>query len=223
MKQYLSEKRRTSLFVILTLVLSLTNGFTARAAKTITVTLRIEQDAATLLPPKQITMTADDLNRDYGIGLATGPDAAFSPLRALAKYMTEYRGATDETMSRYIMAQPSSYGGLFMNGLSLDGTTDGAASADALSGVYWSYAVNDNVGSVGISEAALSDSDNVVIYGLWSPYPAEDETLYTFFEKAEYTAAVGTPLTLTLMTHEIQWTPDSAVKGVAGATLTAAA
>ncbi|MCH5266229.1 MAG: hypothetical protein J1F02_10050 [Lachnospiraceae bacterium] len=231
-QQQQHSKKLTALFLVFALVLSLTNGFTAKAAGTITVTLRVEQDAQTLLSPVQITLTEEDLNKDYGIGLATDSAATLSPLRALAKYMAENRGATEETMNRYIMAEPSYYGGLYMSGISMDGQTDGSASTESLSDVYWSYAVNNTVGSVGISEAALSDSDDIVIYGLWSPYPAEDEVLYSFFEKSEYTATVNTPLSLTLKTRGSNWVPDEEnpdlwneipyEKGVAGATITAA-
>ena len=49
----------------------------AKAADTLTITLRVEQDEYTLIPPVQVTLTEAD-KKDYGIGLPT--DIITTPL-----------------------------------------------------------------------------------------------------------------------------------------------
>ena len=51
-----------SFVLVLALTCSLTSGFVSKAAGTITVTLRIEQDDSTLLPPVSDTLTEEDKN-----------------------------------------------------------------------------------------------------------------------------------------------------------------
>lgn len=177
-----------SFVLVFAMIVSLGSSYTAKAAGTVTVTLRIEQDDATLLSPVSVTLTEEDKNNDFGIGLSTGNDAAQSPLRAYAKYLAQ-KGVSNEEMTKYIMASPSAYGGLYVSGISLSGDGIGAAtSSSERSDVYWMYNVNHETGMVSMSEYDLKDSDSVVIYGLWSPWPAEEETLYTAFDKDSYTS-----------------------------------
>lgn len=157
----------------------------AKASDTVTVTLRIEQDNATLLAPVSVTLTEDDKKNDFGIGLSTDETAAYSPLRAFAKYLTE-KGVKKEDMNKYIIAAPSEWGGLYVTGLSTKGDGIGAASSEKLDNVYWMYNVNNESGAVSMSEYALKNGDSLVIYGIWSPYPASEEILYSAFDKAQY-------------------------------------
>ena len=85
-------------------------------ADTVKVTLRLEQDNKTLVTPVEVTLTDED-KKDYGIDLST---ETLTPLHALAKYLTEKKGATTETMKNYIMASKSQYG-LYVTGISIDG------------------------------------------------------------------------------------------------------
>ena len=48
-----------------------------------------------------VTMTEDDKNNDFGIGLATGQAATYSPLRAFAKYLATKKKVTNDQMSKY--------------------------------------------------------------------------------------------------------------------------
>lgn len=185
-----------SFVLVLALTCSLTSGFVSKAAGTITVTLRIEQDDSTLLKPVSVTLTEEDKNNDFGIGLSTGSDAAQSPLRAYAKYLSE-KGVTNEDMGKYIIASPSDWGGLYVTGISATGDGIGDASTEGKSDVHWMYNVNNIAGAVSMSEYNLKDSDSVVIYGLWSPWPATEETLYTAFDSETYNTTTNS-VTVTL-------------------------
>lgn len=216
------SKKLLSLLLVFVMALSLTNGFTAKAATTITVTLRVEQDAATLVAPVSVTLTEDDKNNDFGIGLDTGDDAVLSPLRAYAKYLAVKKGVTNEDMSKYIIASESSYGGLYVTGLNTDGKSDGAAGVDF--SVSWMYTVNDIEASVGMSQYALKDKDSVNIYGLW--YSADNETLYSVFDKQSYETTEKTALTVSLTgkgtNYDENWNPTPYTKPIADATILAA-
>lgn len=231
MKQTKQRNRLLSFVLVLALSLSMLSGqvsaksTTAAAATkaTITVTLRIEQDDATLLPPVSVTLSEEDKNNDFGIGLSTGDDAALSPLRAYAKYLSE-KGVTNEEMNKYIIASPSDWGGLYVAGLSVSGDGIGSASLGNHDNVYWLYTVNNESGAVSMSEYALKESDSVVIYGIWSPYPAEEEILYTAFDKENYNAVDNTTdivLTGYGTSYDDQGTGTPYQKPIAGATVTA--
>ncbi len=57
----MTQKRRfISCILVLAITLSLTNGLTARAASSVTITLRIEQDESMMASPVQITLTDAD-------------------------------------------------------------------------------------------------------------------------------------------------------------------
>lgn len=227
MKQTKQGKKLLSFVLILALSLSILGGpISAKAegsATSVTVTLRIEQDDATLLSPVSVTLTEEDKNNDFGIGLSTGDAAAFSPLRAYAKYLLE-KGVKKEEMSKYIMASPSDWGGLYVTGLSVSGDGIGSASSENHDNVYWMYAVNNESGAVSMSEYALKQSDSVVIYGIWSPYPAEEEILYTAFDKETYQAVNNTSdivLTGYGTSYDEQGVGTPYQKPITGATITA--
>lgn len=192
----------------------------SRADTSITVTLRIEQDAATELLPVSVTLTDAD-KRDFGIGLST---ETLTPLHALAKYLAEEKKVADTDMSRYIIASPSSYG-LYVTGISIKGDGTGSASVNSDPQVYWNYRVNDKYIETSMDTYELKDRDSIVLYGLWSPYPAEDEVLYTHFDKEEYSAKISDPVSITLTGDGIAY--DEAfnaipyTKAVTGATVTA--
>lgn len=183
-------KRILSFLLIIALSLSMFGGQQTAKATTstkVTVTLRIEQDDATLLSPVSVTLTEEDKNNDFGIGLSTGDTAVLSPLRAYAKYLTE-KGVKKEDMKKYIIASPSDWGGLYVTGLSVNGDGVGSASSENHDNVYWMYRVNNESYDMSMSEYPLKESDSVVLYGIWSPYPSEEEILYTAFDKEIYNA-----------------------------------
>ena len=65
-----NKKKLLSLLLVFIMALTMFQGFAAKAESSITVTLRVEQDEATLVPPVQVTLTDAD-KKDYGIGLDT--------------------------------------------------------------------------------------------------------------------------------------------------------
>lgn len=204
-----------SLFLAVVMILSLTDGFTAKAAAALTVTLRIEQDESTLLTPVQVTLTDAD-KRDFGIGLST---ETLTPLHALAKYLSEKKGATDQTMANYIKVSESDYG-LFLNGISLNGNTEGSPAANSQSDVSWMYNVNNKATTAGLSSCQLKDKDSVVFYGVWNggTWPDSVETYFSYFDQSSYSFCSRRPFTLTVSLKGIGW---SAAQNLAGATVIA--
>ena len=109
----MKQKKLIALLLSTALLLSGVNVQTSKAAdeqkqQTVAVTLHMERDADTVLAPVTVTMTEDDKNNDFGIGLATGQAATYSPLRAFAKYLATKKKVTNDQMSKYIIASPSS-------------------------------------------------------------------------------------------------------------------
>lgn len=190
-----NKKKHLSLLLVLVMVLTMVSGFVAKADTSITVTLRVEQDEATRIPPVQVRLTDAD-KRDFGIGLDTDK---LTPLHALAKYMSEKKGATDATMKQYIQASESQYG-LFLEGISTDGTSSGSPAAGSQDGVSWMFAVNNTSPSVGVSAYELSDQESLVLYGIWGggTWPDNAETNYSYFDQSAYTVASGQPLSVRL-------------------------
>ena len=190
-----NKKKLLSVLLVFVMTVSVFHGYAAKAADTVKVTLRLEQDNKTLVTPVEVTLTDAD-KKDYGIGLST---KTLTPLHALAKYLTEKKGATTETMKNYIMASTSQYG-LFVNGISIDGNSDGSASSDALDGVNWGYAVNNTDPGVGMSSYSLKNNDAVTIYGLWGggTWPDNVETNYSYFENDTVSTTVSGKATVTL-------------------------
>lgn len=228
--------RLISFILVLAMTLSLTNGLTARAESSVTITLRIEQDEVMTAAPVQITLTDADTQTDFGLGLATGPVASTAtPLHALAKYMRQ-KGADNTTMKQYIAAD-FTYGSAYITGISIQGKCGEAPYGSAASGsqdnVYWGFTVNDAapidpVTHMGCAadQYVLKSNDSVVFYGLWNAWPAEDETLYSYFDKPAYTAQTDESLIVTLkgsgMTYDEQFNSIVYTKVVTGAAVTAA-
>ena len=126
-------------------------------------------------------------------------------------------------MKNYIMASTSQYG-LFVNGISIDGNSDGSASSDALDGVNWGYAVNNTDPGVGMGSYSLKNNDAVTIYGLWGggTWPNNVETNYSYFENSTLNTTVSNKTTVSLkgVGHDESYNPI--VKSISNATVVAA-
>lgn len=214
-----NKKKLLSVLLVFVMTVSVFHGYAAKAADTVKVTLRLEQDNKTLVTPVEVTLTDED-KKDYGIGLST---ETLTPLHALAKYLTEKKGATTETMKNYIMASESQYG-LYVNGISIDGKSDGSASSDALDGVNWMYTVNNTDTGVGMGSYSLKNNDAVTIYGLWGggTWPNNVETNYSYFENSTLNTTVSNKTTVSLkgVGYDENYTPI--VKSISNATVVAA-
>ena len=214
-----NKKKLLSVLLVFVMTVSVFHGYAAKAADTVKVTLRLEQDNKTLVTPVEVTLTDAD-KKDYGIGLST---KTLTPLHALAKYLTEKKGATTETMKNYIMASTSQYG-LFVNGISIDGNSDGSASSDALDGVNWGYAVNNTDPGVGMGSYSLKNNDAVTIYGLWGggTWPNNVETNYSYFENSTLNTTVSNKTTVSLKGLGYDENYNPIVKSISNATVVAA-
>ena len=214
-----NKKKLLSVLLVFVMTVSVFHGYAAKAADTVKETLRLEQDNKTLVTPVEVTLTDED-KKDYGIGLST---ETLTPLHALAKYLTEKKGATTETMKNYIMASESQYG-LYVNGISIDGKSDGSASSDALDGVNWMYTVNNTDTGVGMGSYSLKNNDAVTIYGLWGggTWPNNVETNYSYFENSTLNTTVSNKTTVSLkgVGYDENYTPI--VKSISNATVVAA-
>lgn len=215
-----NKKKLLSVLLVFVMTVSVFHGYAAKAADTVKVTLRLEQDNKTLVTPVEVTLTDAD-KKDYGIGLST---ETLTPLHALAKYLTEKKGATTETMKNYIMAIEGQYG-LYLNGINIDGKSDGSASSDGLDGVNWGYAVNNTVPGVGMGSYSLKNNDAVTIYGLWGggTWPNNVETNYSYFENDTVSTTVSGKATVTLkgLGYDENYTPI-VIKSISNATVVAA-
>lgn len=214
-----NKKKLLSVLLVFVMTVSVFHGYAAKAADTVKVTLRLEQDNKTLVTPVEVTLTDED-KKDYGIGLST---ETLTPLHALAKYLTEKKGATTETMKNYIMASKSQYG-LYVTGISIDGKSDGSASSDALDGVNWGYAVNNTDPGVGMGSYSLKNNDAVTIYGLWGggTWPNNVETNYSYFENSTMNTTVSNKTTVSLKGVGYDENYNPIVKSISNATVVAA-
>lgn len=214
-----NKKKLLSVLLVFVMTVSVFHGYAAKAADTVKVTLRLEQDNKTLVTPVEVTLTDED-KKDYGIGLST---ETLTPLHALAKYLTEKKGATTETMKNYIMASESQYG-LYVNGISIDGKSDGSASSDALDGVNWMYTVNNTDTGVGMGSYSLKNNDAVTIYGLWGggTWPNNVETNYSYFENSTVSTTVPNKTTVSLKGVGYDENYNPIVKSISNATVVAA-
>ena len=211
-----NKKKLLSVLLVFVMTVSVFHGYAAKAADTVKVTLRLEQDNKTLVTPVEVTLTDAD-KKDYGIGLST---ETLTPLHALAKYLTEKKGATTETMKNYIMASEGQYG-LYLNGINIDGKSDGSASSDGLDGVNWMYTVNNTDTGVGMGSYSLKNNDAVTIYGIWDggTWPNNVETNYSYFENDTVSTTVSGKATVTLKGFYIY---NPIVKAISKATVVAA-
>lgn len=214
-----NKKKLLSVLLVFVMTISVFHGYAAKAADTVKVTLRLEQDNKTLVTPVEVTLTDED-KKDYGIGLST---ETLTPLHALAKYLTEKKGATTETMKNYITASKSQYG-LYVTGISIDGKSDGSASSDALDGVNWGYAVNNTDPGVGMGSYSLKNNDAVTIYGLWGggTWPNNVETNYSYFENSTVNTTVSNKTTVSLKGVGYDENYNPIVKSISNATVVAA-
>lgn len=214
-----NKKKLLSVLLVFVMTISVFHGYAAKAADTVKVTLRLEQDNKTLVTPVEVTLTDED-KKDYGIGLST---ETLTPLHALAKYLTEKKGATTETMKNYITASKSQYG-LYVTGISIDGKSDGSASSDALDGVNWMYTVNNTDPGVGMGSYSLKNNDAVTIYGLWGggTWPNNVETNYSYFENSTMNTTVSNKTTVSLKGVGYDENYNPIVKSISNATVVAA-
>ena len=214
-----NKKKLLSVLLVFVMTVSVFHGYAAKAADTVKVTLRLEQDNKTLVTPVEVTLTDED-KKDYGIGLST---ETLTPLHALAKYLTEKKGATTETMKNYIMASKSQYG-LYVTGISIDGKSDGSASSDALDGVNWGYAVNNTDPGVGMGSYSLKNNDAVTIYGLWGggTWPDNVETNYSYFETSTVNTTISSKTTVSLKGVGYDENYNPIIKSISKATVVAA-
>lgn len=215
-------------------VSSMANDLLAKAETTntgitaITVTLRVEQDEATMASPVQIQLTEAD-KRDFGIGLST---EMWTPLHALAKYMEVYAGATDETLSNYLYLFQSADGAIYINDISTAGNcgntyadSNANAAANGQEGVYWIYTVNNAVPSYMANQYPLENNDSIVYYGLWGGLYDENwnpviSSCYTAFDKTDYETEINTPCEVVLNSYEsgdpTEYSPVSGASIIAG-------
>lgn len=212
-------KKQLSLFLVLVMALTVLNGFAAKANTNITVTLRVEQDEKTLITPVEVTLTEAD-KKSYGIGLSTD---TLTPLHALAKYLSETKGASDEAMKNYIQASRSQYG-LFLEGINTDGSSSGSPAAGSQDDVSWMFAVNNTDPNVSVSAYELKDHDSIVLYGIWGggTWPDLEETNYSYWDQDSYSAVTGKPLTVRLKGLGYDESYNSIIKDIAGASVIAA-
>ena len=214
-----NKKKLLSVLLVFVMTVSVFHGYAAKAADTVKVTLRLEQDNKTLVTPVEVTLTDED-KKDYGIDLST---ETLTPLHALAKYLTEKTGATTATMKNYIMASKSKYG-LYVTGISIDGKSDGSASSDGLDGVNWMYTVNNTDPGVGMGSYSLKNNDAVTIYGLWGggTWPNNVETNYSYFENSTMNTTVSNKTTVSLKGVGYDENYNPIVKSISNATVVAA-
>lgn len=201
-------KKLLSLLMVLVMALSVTSGFTAKAAgaqtSQITVTLRVEQDASTLLPPVKVTLTEAD-KKDYGIGLST---ETLTPLHALAKYLQTEKKVSDENMPNYI-SQSSGW----ITSIKVNEGDNGSPSSMDQTETSWMFAINnctsmtnakateENGYTTGYTsyDYPLVNNDSIVFYGIWyGDYVKGIDAYYTTFDKNSYEAKTNKELTVSL-------------------------
>lgn len=209
-----NSKKLLSLYLVIVMTLSMANGFVSKAADTITVLLRIEQDQATLTKPVQVTMTTDDIKSYGDLELATD---TITPLHVLAKYLLTEQGATEDTLKDYLLLSSG-----YLYGISLNGTIKkdyGSPSVDPdIQDAYWMYAVNDASpvnSSTGygysMNEYPVQDNDEIVFYGIWGgDFTNGINPFYSSFDQKEYQTTEKEPIEVTLLGFDIY--NDYAVK-----------
>ena len=93
------SKKLLSLLLVFVMLFSMAPDYVSKATSAITVTLRVEQDQKTLVPPTQLTLTSDDI-KSYGA--LNFPTDKLAPCHVLAKYFITKKGATEVTLANYI-------------------------------------------------------------------------------------------------------------------------
>lgn len=201
------SKKLFSLLMTLVLALSLISGFSAMAAKAqtgpLTVTLRVEQDASTLLAPVKVTLTESD-KKDYGIGLST---ETLTPLHALAKYLQTEKNVSDRDMADYISQNNG-----WIQSIKMNENDNGTPSSVNQTETSWMFAVNGkgNIVNKAASEGSdypihytsydypLENDDSVLFYGVWYGVYGKIDSYYSAFEKDSYETKTNKELTLSL-------------------------
>ena len=226
MKQF---KKLTAFFLAFAMVLSLAGSTGAKAATSMTVTLYVAQDNKVMIKPVTVTLTDAD-KKDFGVDLATDK---LTPLHALAKYYQTVKNVSDADMKNYITPAKGA-----ISAIKLDPKDSGSASASDLNSVYWMWAENGN--NVMVNKEAsenlgydlqyssydypLQDKDTVTFYGLWSPYPANDPTFLSSFDKDSYTTVAGNDVAVTVNGKGVKYEGYNSVSytaAVSGASVTA--
>lgn len=203
----MKTKQTLALLLIFVMTISMTNGYVAKAAGTITVTLRIEQDQATLAKPIQVTMTEDDVKAYGSMEFSTD---VMTPYHVLAKYLITKRGATEETLQDYLLVSSG-----YLNGISLDGNIkkdNGSPSSNPdIQDCYWMFAVNDaspvNPATgfgYSLNEYPVQDKDEIVFYGVWGgDFANSINPFYSTFDKKEYQANTKQSIAVSLLGFDI--------------------
>lgn len=201
-----TKKMLTTLLIII-MTISMTDGFVAKAAKTITVTLRMEQDNATLTKPVSVTMTENDI-KAYG-SMAFSTDT-MTPYHVLAKYLITEKGATEDTLADYLLVSSG-----YLNGISLNGNIKKDSGSPSVnpntSDCYWMYAVNDSSPvnpatgfSYSLNEYPIQDNDELVFYGVWGgDWENSISSYYTTFDKKHYAAKTNEKIDVSLLGLDI--------------------
>lgn len=223
-------KKLTAFFLAFAMILSLAGSIGAKAATSMTVTLYVAQDSKVMIKPVTVTLTDAD-KKDFGVDLATDK---LTPLHALAKYYQTVKNVSDADMKNYITPAKGA-----ISAIKLDPKDSGSASASGLDSVYWMWAENGNNVMVNEEETAnkgyqwqytsydypLQDKDTVTFYGLWSPYPANDPTFLSSFDKDSYTATAGSDVAVTVngkgTEYDASFNSISYTAAVSGASVTA--
>lgn len=217
-------KKLLSLLMILVMALSLTTGFTTKtttAAQQLTVTLRVEQDATTLLAPVKITLTESD-KKDFGIGLSTN---TLTPLHALAKYLQTEKKVSDEDMKNYISQSAG-----WIKSIKINDTDNGTSSNINQTDTSWMFAINNKsyIGNEEASEGSnytsydypLENNDSIVFYGVWYGIWGQLDAYYSAFDKEIYEATSKKEVTVSLKQCGI-FDMDNTLNACANATVIA--
>lgn len=221
-------KKLLSLLMTLVMALSLTTGFTSKtatAAQQLTVTLRVEQDATTLLAPVKIILTEAD-KKEFGIGLST---ETLTPLHALAKYLQTEKKVSDEDMKNYISQSAG-----WITSIKINDTDNGTSSNMNQSETSWMFAVNNksNIVNEEASEGSeyainyssydypLANNDSIVFYGVWYGIWGQLDAYYSAFDKEIYEATSKKDVTVSLKQCGI-YDVDNTLNSCANATVIA--
>ena len=207
-------KKLTAFFLAFAMILSLAGSTGAKAATSMTVTLYVAQDSKVMIKPVTVTLTDAD-KKDFGVDLATDK---LTPLHALAKYYQTVKNVSDADMKNYITPAKGA-----ISAIKLDPKDSGSASASGLDSVYWMWAENGN--NVMVNEEETANKGYQWQYTLWSPYPANDPTFLSSFDKDSYTTEAGSDVAVTVngkgTEYDASFNSISYTAAVSGASVTA--
>lgn len=182
-------------------VTSLTTANFAKAdAKTITVTIDVEDFSKSLVPPTDITLSEDEL-------------AKLAP--SLANAGCSYEDTTNLPMTPAFILQKAVDSKLLEKVSYTGGNPGFISGSDEAANAYWSYRINnetpvDPTSGWGLNfcNATLKDGDHVTVFrqtmycataeGEEETYPYGHYTKYGFFDKAEYNVTANQKFNVTL-------------------------